>query len=381
MTEGAVDSQHVDQDAVAPGSAAPAAGIPEAVTPEAGNSETANTGAERLVDGYDVALFDLDGVVYLGNEAVPGAAEGIGELRETDVAVGFVTNNAARSPHDVARHLRELGVPASGSDVITSAQAAARVLADRLEPEALVLVVGSPALGREVAKVGLTPCRAGDCPGTPAAVVQGYYPKLVWSELNEAAFAIADGALWVATNTDSTRPTERGIAPGAGALVQAIQLAVDAEPVVAGKPDRPLMEESLRRTGARHAIFVGDRIDTDIEGAINVGIDSLFVFTGAHGKADLVKATHRPTHLGWSLRALLEPARQVTEDSSGPGSESGNAVRCGEATASVRDGRVQVEGGNTVESQLDGLRAVLHLVGSDSDLDTTSALAALDLIP
>lgn len=329
--------------------------------------------SERLVDGYDVALFDLDGVVYLGSAPVEGAAEGIAALRESGVRVGFVTNNAARAPQDVAGHLNDLGVPADTDDVITSSQAAARVLAERLAPGALVLVTGSPALAAEVAKVGLTPHHADDLPGRPAAVVQGYHPQLRWEEVNEAAFAIAEGALWVATNTDTTRPTDRGLAPGAGALVDAIKLAVDADPVVAGKPDRPLMEESLRRTGAERAIFVGDRTDTDIAGADTVGIDSLFVFTGAHGKADLVRATHRPTHLGWSLQALLEPAHRVDC--------SDGRARCGSATAVANHGTIDVDCESGRDGQLDGLRAVLALAWQDTELDAAAALAALDRIP
>lgn len=329
--------------------------------------------SDRLIDSYDVALFDLDGVVYLGSDPVAGAAEGIAALRESEVRMGFVTNNAARAPEDVAGHLNELGVVADVDDVITSSQAAARVLADRLEPGALVLVAGSPALAAEVAKIGLTPRHADECEGRPAAVVCGYHPKLRWEELNEAAFAIADGALWVATNSDSTRPTNRGLAPGAGALIDAIKLAVDAEPVIAGKPDRPLMDESLRRTGAHNAIFVGDRTDTDVAGAETVGIDSLFVFTGAHGKADLLRATHRPTHLGWSLQALLEPAHPVQL--------SDGTATCGDATATVTCGTIEVNCPPGRSEQLDGLRTVLALAWRDSDLDATGALAALDEIP
>ena len=264
-----------------------------------------------LIDGYDTALFDLDGVIYLGPQPVPGAAEAVKALRERQVRVGFVTNNAARPPEAVAAHLVELGVQADRADVVTSAQAGARLLRDRFGPGAAVLAVGGPGVYAALEEAGLRPVEVAE--DDPVAVMQGYGPDLSWNRLIEAAVAIHRGAHWLATNTDSTRPTERGIVPGNGAAVDAVRTAVEVDPEVAGKPYPPLITETLRRLGGGKAIFVGDRIDTDIEGAAALDLDSLLVFTGAHGAAELIAAGpgERPTAIGWNVGALLQPTRTV----------------------------------------------------------------------
>ncbi|MGJ6978908.1 HAD-IIA family hydrolase [Aestuariimicrobium soli] len=325
-----------------------------------------------LIDGYDAALFDLDGVIYLGPQAVPGAAEGVAALRDRGVRIGFVTNNAARSPQHVVDHLQELGVEARLDDVVTSAQAVARLMADDLAAGSSVLVVGTQALADEVAAVGLTV--TDDWRTQPAAVVQGYDPTMTQARLDAACFAIQRGARWYASNTDATRPTDLGLVPGAGSQIAVVRAAVDTDPVVAGKPCTPLMHETVTRLGAHRPIFVGDRLDTDIEGANAGGIDSLFVFTGAHGKADLAAADerHRPTHLGHDLRALLEAPRPLTG--------SDESVTCGRATALLVDGRVRLDApGSTLDEQLDALWATLSLVWRGAD--GSDALERLDLVP
>ncbi len=265
--------------------------------------------ASALVDAYDTALFDLDGVLYLGPEPVPGAAAAIGALRERDVRLGFVTNNAARPPEAVAEHLTELGIRAGREDVVTSAQAGARLLAERFGRGARVLAVGGPGVYAALAEAGLDAVESAD--DEPVAVLQGYGPDLSWNRLIEASVAVNRGAHWVATNTDSTRPTDRGIVPGNGAAVDAVRTAVRVDPEVAGKPYPPLITETLRRLDAGRAIFVGDRLDTDIEGAVTLGLNSLMVFTGAHGAPELLAAapSARPTTIGWNVAALLAPAR------------------------------------------------------------------------
>ena len=264
-----------------------------------------------LVDSYDAALFDLDGVIYLGPEPVPGAADGIAGLRARGSKIGFVTNNAARTPASVAEHLRDLGIPAETGDVVTSAQAGAHLLRNRFGAGAKVLVVGGGGVWAALAEAGLVGVRSAD--DDPVAVIQGWSTDLMWEQINEAAVAIHRGAHWLATNTDLTRPTDRGIVPGNGAAVAAVRVAVDVDPEVAGKPYRPLFAETIDRLGASRPIFVGDRLDTDINGAVALGIDSLMVLTGAHGAVELLAAgpDARPTYLGWDIRALLEPAATV----------------------------------------------------------------------
>ena len=289
-----------------------------------------------VIDLYDAAMFDLDGVVYLGPVAVPGAAEGIAALRQRNTRVGFVTNNAARPPAAVAAHLVELGIPATTEDVVTSAQAGAHLVRNRFGPGARVLIVGGEGVAVALAEAGLVGVWSAD--EEPVAVLQGWGAELTWQQLNEAAIAIHRGAHWVATNTDPTRPTDRGLVPGNGAAVAAVAMAVPVTPEVAGKPYRPLLDDTVARLGARRPVFVGDRLDTDIAGAVNAGLDSMLVLTGSHSAADLLAARpgERPTHLGNDLRALLEPPLVVTAD--------GDGWRCGPAHATVSDGVVELAG-------------------------------------
>lgn len=326
-----------------------------------------------LVERYDAALFDLDGVVYLGPAPVPGAVEGLEQLRERGTSIGFVTNNAARSPEHVVDHLRELGITAQLSDVVTSAQACARLMATELPAGATVLVTGTSALADEIRAVGLSVVDGID--PVPNAVVQGYDPTMSQPRLDQAGFAIQRGARWFATNTDATRPTDQGLVPGAGAQIATVQAAVAVQPTVAGKPYAPLMNETVRRLAAARPIFVGDRLDTDIEGAVGVGMDSLMVFTGAHGKADLAAAgpQSRPTHLGWDLRALLDPVPEQTWHST-------DTVQVGEQTARVLDGVVTLDRVPTDRAaQLHALQAVLQLLWAGHGGE--AALDQLTLIP
>src|SRR5581483_5290133 len=215
---------------------------------------------------------------YLGQEPIESAVSAIGEARAAGMRMCFTTNNASKTPEHVAGRLRDMAVPATADDVVTSAQAAARLLADDLPPASAVLVVGTAALADAVSAVGLTPVRvAGD---QPRAVVQGYDPQLTYARLAEAALAIRAGARWVATNVDATLPDPRGLLPGNGALVAAVATATGASPAVAGKPERPLHAEAVRRSGARRPLVVGDRLDTDIVGAVKGEADSLLVLTG-----------------------------------------------------------------------------------------------------
>lgn len=328
----------------------------------------------RFIDAYDAALFDLDGVVYLGPEPVPGSPESLAELGATGVRVGFVTNNAGRSADAVVDHLNQLGISCRADDVVTSSQAIAQLMASELPVGAKVLVCGAQALVDEITAVGLR--IAGDHTDEPVAVVQGYDPQLCWPRLDDACFAIQRGARWFGTNTDINRPTHLGMVPGAGAQIAAVRVAVDAEITVAGKPYPPLLLETIKRMSAQHPVFVGDRLDTDIEGAHNVGIDSFMVFTGAHGKWDLANAIaqQRPTAIGYDLRGLLQPRRIARW--------ADNAAVCGQARAETSAGQVMLTGPlATLSEQLDALWAIVQLTWRDDSLDATAALEMLTQLP
>lgn len=327
-----------------------------------------------LSEAYDTALLDLDGVVYAGGLAITHAVDALRTARDGGMHLAYVTNNALRTPAAVAEHLTELGVPAEPADVITSAQAVARLVADQLPAGARVLVIGGEGLRVALRERGLVPVESAD--DDPAAVVQGYGgPDLAWGRFAEASYAINRGLPWFASNTDLTIPGARGIAPGNGAAVEVVRIATGAEPQVAGKPLPPMHRETVLRTGAERPLVVGDRLDTDIEGAFNGGVDSLLVLTGVTDAAQLVAAVpeHRPTYVDADLRGLLTGQPEVTRTE--------EAYACGGWTASARGGELVLEGDGDA---LDGLRALCaaawsHAGDGSCALDAGKAVARLGL--
>jgi len=280
---------------------------------ESAAADGATTAERRAADKplaalYDTALLDLDGVVYRGKDAVPHAVDSLMAAADAGMRLAYVTNNASRTPTAVASHLRELGLPAHVEDVVTAAQAVARVIAERVPEGARVLVIGGEGLRQALLEHRLTLVSSAE--DNPAAVVQGYRPDTSWTDLAEAAYAIERGAPWFAANTDRTMPTARGIAPGNGALVGAVAAATGTWPTVAGKPEPALHRETMIRTNAQRPLVVGDRLDTDIEGANRAGVDSLLVLTGVTRLQDLKDAPkeHQPTYLAQDLRGLLDPS-------------------------------------------------------------------------
>ena len=330
--------------------------------------------ARALSEAYDTALLDLDGVVYAGGEAIPYAVEALGAARTGGMHLAYVTNNALRTPDAVAAHLTELGVPAVGADVITSAQAVARLIADEVPAGSRVLVIGGEGLRVALRERGLEPVESAD--DAPAAVVQGYGgPELPWGRFAEASYAVARGVPWYASNTDLTIPGARGIGPGNGAAVEVVRIATGAEPKVAGKPLPPMHRETVLRTGAERPLVVGDRLDTDIEGAFNGGVDSLLVLTGVTDVAQLLAAVpeHRPTYVDADLRGLLTGQPEADAD--------GDGFVCGGWTASVSGGALVLDGGGDA---LDGVRALCAAAWTDAGagacgLDAGKALERLEL--
>ena len=279
-----------------------------------------------LLDGYDGLIVDADGVVYRGAEPVVHAIQALGDAgRRTPWCV--VTNNAALPPRAVAERIAHLGLPMESTQVVTSPQGAVAFLRERgVAPGAVVMAVGGEGIDEAIREAGLRPVR--DRSEDPVAVVQGFGPHVCWHDLAEAGYAIQGGALWVATNADRSIPTEHGVAPGNGALVGALELALLRSPdAVTGKPEPLLFHIAASRIGVSRPLVLGDRIDTDIRGANRAGMDSLLLLTGVTGArelADLLDADPqaRPTHLAQDLRALAAPQEASRIDAGAPGTDA-----------------------------------------------------------
>ncbi|WP_168801559.1 HAD-IIA family hydrolase [Glycomyces buryatensis] len=305
--------------------------------------------AEPLAAAYDQALLDLDGVVYLLHEPIPEAAATVAALPGLACAPVFVTNNASRSPETVAEALRGMDIQAKASQVLTSAQVVASGICQHIGEDGTVLVTGSAALRAAVEDEGM---EITDDPKAADAVAFGYTPTTTWRDLADVTIAVRNGAFWATANLDATLPTPDGPLPGMGALVGAVATALGRGPdMVAGKPELPIYQAALERKRGGRAIMVGDRPDSDIEGANRVGIDSLLVFTGVASPrfALSLPPEQRPTHLGWSLAALTETHTAPQWDT------SGEAVLCGGWAVALEKGAMVLSGSG---DSLDGWRAL-----------------------
>lgn len=326
---------------------------------------------------HDVLLVDLDGTVYQGARAIDGAVPALEQVRAAGTRLSYVTNNASRGPEEVARHLVDLGLTVDVDDVVTSAQAAAAMLAASCAHGTRVLVVGTDALATAVREVGLTPVRRAD--DDPGAVVQGHSPETGWCDLAEAMLALGAGAAWVACNVDLTLPTERGLLPGNGSLVAALRMASGREPEIAGKPAAPLLRQAVERLGAERPLVVGDRLDTDIAAAHAVDAESLLVLSGVSTPRQLLAAPpdQRPTYVAADLRVLAED---------GSGGLEATRIGAGGPWEAVRDGEVVViRGRGDVVAALravcaavwDGTGTVTRFRGEGAG--AAEAIASLDL--
>ncbi|GEN79182.1 HAD-IIA family hydrolase [Actinotalea fermentans] len=306
---------------------------------------TLEASAAPLADVYDVALVDLDGVAYRGPVAIPHAPESLTAARAAGMGVVFITNNASREPGTVAEHLVSLGIEASPDEVLTSAQAAAALLATEVDRDAPVLVVGGPGLVTAVREAGFR--RVSSADEHPVAVVQGFAPEVSWRDLAEAAYAIQRGARHVVSNLDLTLPNERGLAPGNGSLVGAVVNATGVTPLSAGKPEPAMYQLAVLRRGAVRPLVVGDRLDTDLGGARAAGYPGLHVLTGVSDARDAVLAAprERPTFIAADLRGLLEAHPAPAPDADG-------WWRCGARAARVQGGELRLDGQGHVDIDL-----------------------------
>lgn len=306
----------------------------------------------RLVDAYDSLLLDLDGVVYLGAQAVAHAIESINTAQAQGLKIGYLTNNASRKPETIATQLEGFGLSVQPDEVIGSARAAVKMLSERIPAGSKVLVVGGEGLTSEVEAAGFELVLSAS--DSPAAVIQGFSPDVGWKHLADAAYAIQAGAIWVATNQDWTIPREQGIAPGNGTLVSAVHTAVGILPDFAGKPFRPIFDSAVSQLSISRPLMIGDRLDTDIRGGVGFGIDTACVLTGIASRKDLIGARpeDRPTFILEDLRQLFEPYPQTKQTKRG--------VKLGKTVVELVGNKVLVIEGDP--RSLEALRAACTLI-------------------
>ena len=294
--------------------------------------------APTPLEDVEALFLDLDGVIYRGEQAIPHAVEAISSVSHP---VAYLTNNASRTPEQVAGQLRGYGLQLDDRDVVTSPQAAVALLADLIPVGSTVLVVGGEGLVREVSEAGFR--LTSSAYDNPVAVVQGFSPEVGWAQLAEASFALQrdESVVWVATNTDWTIPVQRGVAPGNGALVSAVHLAVGRLATFAGKPETPMFTVAAQRLGVSSALMVGDRLDTDIAGARAAGFRSALVLTGIDQAKQVLAAgeSERPDFIFSDLRDLHRPYPPVTRSVDRTGVHT---VAVGKAVVRRKDNVVRV---------------------------------------
>ena len=255
-----------------------------------------------LAARYDALLFDLDGVLYRGDEPVLHAVEVLERLRDAGACLRFLTNNSSRTPEQVSEKLHGIGVAATPDEVVTSALATAELLAERGGGSAFVI-------GQEGIRRALADAEIDVLDGSPDAVDQvvvGVDVHVTYADLATACVLVERGARLVATNPDTSFPVPGALWPGAGALLAVITATTGAEPEIVGKPFAPLFRTAATGAGASHPLVIGDRLDTDIAGAARLGWDSLLVLTGVSTRADVEGAREHPTTIAEDLRVLLQ---------------------------------------------------------------------------
>ncbi|MEJ6014526.1 HAD-IIA family hydrolase [Corynebacterium sp. H127] len=315
-----------------------------------------------LVDTYDALLLDLDGTIWEGGRAIEHAVESI---RDSGMPAMYVTNNASKAPQVVAEQLGALGLKTSPADVMTSAQAAVLMAEGVCEPGATVLVLGTESF-RELAKqAGFRVTTTAD--DRPAAVLHGHNPETGWAELSEAALAIRQGAVYLASNLDTTLPMERGLHVGNGSMVAAVVSATGVTPRSAGKPEPEMFRLSAARLGSTRPLAVGDRLDTDIAGGVAAGMDTLQVITGVSGHRDILNAppSQRATLIAESMQALFQDPAELR-----PGLQGGFAARIDGHTLTL-------SGGDPAGTSIQAFRTAVAAAWA-VDAEVTSILAEGD---
>ncbi|MGH2725708.1 MAG: HAD-IIA family hydrolase, partial [Actinomycetota bacterium] len=269
-----------------------------------------------LAQAFQRFILDLDGVVWTGDEPVPGAPETIRTLRDHGKRLAFVTNNSSETPEMYAKKLADIGAQGDAAEVVTSADAVARLMSSTIAAlrGRSAFVIGGQGLVERVAELGVRIDDGAD-PAACSIVVVGWDRELTYEKLRRATLAIRAGASFVASNTDATYPAPDGLWPGCGATVAALRTSTGVEPMVAGKPQPTMLEVAIERVGGPPALMIGDRIETDVLAAQSLGWPSALVLTGATGVPELATAPAWPDFLLRRLSDVLSdlPHPQVRQ--------------------------------------------------------------------
>lgn len=257
-----------------------------------------------LLKAYDNVLLDLDGVVWVGHAAVPGAAEAISEVRSAGKRLVFLTNNSRRSPEDYVRQLWSFGIKASLEEMVTAGAAIQHLLAGR-EP-GRVYVIGSPAIFRHVSEAGHRIVN-GSLPATEAQlVVVAGHDDFDYGELRDGTQALLAGAEMIAVDRDPTFPVDDELWPGTGAIVAALEFASGRQATIVGKPEPQIFHTAIDRLDGGRTLMVGDRLDSDLAGAAAAGLDAAIVLSGVSSREQAEAASEpAPVAVAADLHSLV----------------------------------------------------------------------------
>lgn len=256
---------------------------------------------KRSLASIRALLIDMDGVLWVGQQPLPGVRPFFEFLRARQIRFVLVSNNATRRADYAVGRLKSMGVNITPEEVLTSADATPRWLASKLPEIKRAFVVGEDAL-----LDALREAHIDSVPENADAVIAGLDRSLNYEKLKRATLEIRRGAKFIATNTDRTLPTEEGLTPGAGSIVAALAAATDIEPLVIGKPGRPMFDLALEMAGTTvpETAMLGDRLDTDIDGAAAIGLTTIMVLTGVSTRAEAEHNQYRPDFIMDDLMAL-----------------------------------------------------------------------------